>query len=423
MTLDYETIHKTFKFINMFCFGYPFVMAWYWITGSFLYFLIRERHEPPAGIPPALPAYPFVSVLLPCFNESEQLEETMSVLMQLDYPNFEVIAINDGSSDDTATILNSLLMRYPKLRVAHLVENQGKSTALNTGLFLSKGEILVCIDGDALLDPHAATWFVRNFQTNKHIGALTGNPRIRNRSTLLGRLQIGEFSSIVGMIKRTQTVYGSLFTVSGVICAFRKAAVMEAGFWSPGAMTDDVDLTLRIQSAGWDVAFEPKALCWILMPEKLKGLWRQRLRWSEGGSQAVLKVTKEIVSKRAWGLVPILLNFYVSTIWAFCILGSIAFWCAMKSLGLDVDDSLSPIPDWWGTILSCTYLFQSIIGLMLDSRYEKGILKSFAWIIWYPLLYWLMQSTTAALGFLRALKRPAQAKGTWISPDRGIKDD
>ena len=106
---------------------------------------------------------------------------------------------------------------------------------------------------------------------------------MRNHATLLGRLQVGEFSSIVGLIKRAQTVYGSLFTVSGVICAFRKRALQDAGWWSREAITDDVDVSWRLQLAGWRLAFEPKALCWILMPETFRGLWRQRLRWAEGG--------------------------------------------------------------------------------------------------------------------------------------------
>jgi len=265
---------EVLEWMAKFCFGYPFVMSWYWITGSLLYWLIRERHRSVFTDPPKLRETPLVSVLLPCFNEAEQLHETMAVLMNSNYPNYEVIAINDGSSDGTGKILDELIHQYPKLRVAHLVKNQGKSTALNAGLFLARGEFLVCIDGDALLDPHAIDWLVFRFLTNDRLGGVSGNPRIRNRSSLLGKLQVGEFSSIVGMIKRTQALYGTLFTVSGVVCAFRKVAVMEAGLWAPEAMTDDVDLTLRIEAKSWVVGFEPHALCWILMPETLLGLWK-----------------------------------------------------------------------------------------------------------------------------------------------------
>lgn len=104
----------------------------------------------------------------------------------------------------------------------------------------------------------------RRFLAGDLLGALTGNPRIRKRAALLGRLQVGEFSSIVGLIRRAQTVYGRVFTVSGVVCAFRKRALAAAGWWSPAALTDDVEVTWRIQLAGWQVAFEAKALCWLL---------------------------------------------------------------------------------------------------------------------------------------------------------------
>ena len=94
-----------------------------------------------------------------------------------------------------------------------------------------------------LLDPHAAKWMVRHFLQNPTVAAVTGNPRIRTRSTLLGRIQVGEFSSIVGMIKRAQRTFGRLFTVSGVITAFRKSAVHQVDYWSPNMLTEDIDIT------------------------------------------------------------------------------------------------------------------------------------------------------------------------------------
>ena len=133
----------------------------------------------------------------------------------VDYPEFEVIAINDGSRDNTAEVLDRLAAAIPSLRVVHLATNQGKATALNVGALLAQHELLVCIDGDALLDPQALRWIARAFRRGD-VGGLAGNPRIRNRTSLLGRLQVGEFSSIIGLIRRAQTTYGRLFTVSGV---------------------------------------------------------------------------------------------------------------------------------------------------------------------------------------------------------------
>jgi poly-beta-1,6-N-acetyl-D-glucosamine biosynthesis protein PgaD len=266
--------------LGVFSFAYPFLMAWYWILGALLFGMIR-RGVPPPWEPPPLDVYPLVSILVPCHNETDQLDETLSALSAVQYPSYEVIAIDDGSTDDTWAKLVEAAARYPWLRIIRLTTNQGKSVALNTGAALARSDFLVCIDGDAMLGPFAVHWLMWAFARNGRIGAISGNPRIRNRSTLLGRLQVGEFTSIVGLIKRAQTLYGVIFTVSGVICAFRRRALMEVGFWAPEALTDDVDVTLRIQLADWRAVYEPRALCWILMPETLLGLWRQRLRWSE----------------------------------------------------------------------------------------------------------------------------------------------
>lgn len=403
-----------------FCFGYPFVMSWYWITGSVLFYFFREFRGHNPDNPRVLQNYPLVSVLLPCFNEEDQIEETLHALSRSHYPNYEIIAINDGSRDNTIGKLRKLQKQHSNLRVINLLENQGKSTALNVGLKFANGNYLVCIDGDALLDPFAIDWFMIRFMSDPKLGGLTGNPRIRNRSTLLGKLQVGEFSSIVGMIKRTQTVFGTLFTVSGVICAFRKSAVLEAGLWNPAALTDDVDLTLRLQVAGWSVSYVPNALCWILMPEKLSGLWKQRLRWAEGGAQAAFSVTREILTHRAWRLVVIWANFFVSSLWAYCMIGSVIAWICFELLGKP-NPIMSPIPDWWGTVLACTYLFQSLVGILLDKRYDKGMIKYLLWVIWYPLAFWVLQTLCAVIGTIKAILRPSRARGTWISPDRGLR--
>jgi biofilm PGA synthesis N-glycosyltransferase PgaC len=413
-------MNALFDAIAVFCFGYPFVMAWYWMTGGILYRVLRERQEPPPEAPPTLTAYPGVSVLVPCFNEEAQAEETFGVLAALDYPEYEIIAINDGSSDRTAEILEDLARRIPRLRVVHLATNQGKSTALNAGALLARHEILVCIDGDALLERHALTWFVRRFQSDGEIGALTGNPRIRNRGSLLGQLQVGEFSSIVGLIKRAQTVYGRLFTVSGVICAFRKRALADAGWWAPGTLTDDVDVTWRVQLAGWRIAFEPKALVWILMPETLRGLWRQRLRWSEGGTQTVIESTPRIFRHRAWRLLPVWLNYVISILWSYAILVGFAAWAITQALP-GRDFGVGMIPEFWGTVLALTYLLQALVSTWIDERFERGTWRSVFWVIWYPLVFWLLQALTAAWGLPRALMRPAHARGTWVSPDRGLR--
>ena len=178
-----ETLREIFAFLPFFCFAYPFIMAWYWMAGGLFYYFWRERgFVAPDELPP-LDEWPPFSILVPCFNESETAVETLTTAHKIDYPDFEIIAINDGSSDDTAEILDRLAQSLPRLRVIHLVTNGGKARALNVGARLARNELLLCIDGDALLDPHALRWAAYNF-LRTDVGVFTGNPRIRNRTTV-----------------------------------------------------------------------------------------------------------------------------------------------------------------------------------------------------------------------------------------------
>ena len=138
-----------------FAFFYPVVMSFFWMAGGMYYYLRRERVEHRFDDPPPMAEYPRASVLIPCHNEGDNVDETIGAALAQRYPDFEVIAINDGSRDDTAEKLDLLAARHPRLRVIHLDRNLGKANALRMGALAARSEYLVCIDGDALLDEHA----------------------------------------------------------------------------------------------------------------------------------------------------------------------------------------------------------------------------------------------------------------------------
>jgi len=245
-----------------FIFLWPLFMSALWMSGGLYFWFYRERHwkwgkDTP---PPVLEGSPLISILIPCYNEGDNARETIEAALAQRYENIEVIAINDGSKDNTGEVLNQLASEYPRLRVIHLAENQGKAVALKTGAGAARSDFLVCIDGDALLDRDAAAYMVAPLLQFPRVGAVTGNPRVRTRSTLIGRVQVGEFSSIIGLIKRTQRVYGQVFTVSGVIAAFRRRALAEVGYWSPDMITEDIDISWKLQLRHWSVFFEPRAV-------------------------------------------------------------------------------------------------------------------------------------------------------------------
>jgi biofilm PGA synthesis N-glycosyltransferase PgaC len=265
-------------------------------------------------------------------------------------------------------------------------------------------------------------WAAYNF-LRTDVGVFTGNPRIRNRTTVLGRMQVGEFSSIIGLIKRAQTAYGWLFTISGVVAGFRRKALQDAGWWSSHTMTEDVDATWRIQMAGWRAAYSPATLVWILMPETLVGLWRQRLRWAEGGARMMLDYGGDILRLRSPGLIPVYLSYLLSIVWSYAMLLSIlaGFADALGISRLGIIVGISLIPSWWGLVLALTYLLQALVSHVLERRYEPNMLRSLFWVIWYPAAYWLLSLATAVVAVPKVLFGPKSAQGTWVSPDRGLR--
>ena len=404
-----------------FAFYYPLMMACLWMLAGTYYYLHWERRvdrkKPPAMRDPV----PLVSILVPCHNEADNIEDTIAWLDAQEYPNFEIIAINDGSTDTTAGLLETLRVQHARLRVVHLANNVGKAMALRTGSLAARGEYLVCIDGDALLDKRATQWLVHHFEHGPRVGAVTGNPRIRNRSTLLGKLQVGEFSSIIGLIKRAQRIYGRIFTVSGVIAAYRKTALQQAGYWSTDIVTDDIDISWRLQLQHWDIRYEPNALCWILMPETFRGLWRQRLRWAVGGMQVASRYAGTMMRwrhRRFWG---VWLEFLVSALWAHAMTLVIVLFL----LGLVVElppawriDSM--VPQWHGVLLAFVCLMQFSVSMRIDSRYEQHLGRKLYWMIWYPIGFWLITMATTVAAGPMALKQRRQKRATWTSPDRGL---
>jgi poly-beta-1,6-N-acetyl-D-glucosamine synthase len=404
-------------------FWYPLVMSAVWMLGAAMFWWRRERTEPSWDAPVPLEDPPPISVLIPCFNEEENAEETITHALALDYPELEVIAINDGSRDGTAAVLERLAARHPRLRVIHLAENQGKAVALRTGALLARHELLVCIDGDALLDRHAAHWLVRHFVEDPRVAAVTGNPRIRNRSTILGRVQVGEFSCIVGTIKRAQMTFGRIFTVSGVITAFRRLAVHQVDYWSTDALTEDIDITWKLYRAGWEVRFEPRALTWILMPETLRGLWKQRLRWATGGAQTLLKNLDAWLRPSQRLLWPLLLEMMASAAWAYALLLLLLVWL----LGLALPTGIIPpvasplVPQSGGVLLGTVCMLQFVFSTWMDSRYDRGLGRTLFWMIWYPVAYWIIGAATTIVAYPSVIARRRGARARWVSPDRGIR--
>ncbi|HEV8239802.1 MAG TPA: poly-beta-1,6-N-acetyl-D-glucosamine synthase [Thermoanaerobaculia bacterium] len=403
-----------------FVFFYPFFMALFWIVGSLVFYLRREwRHRHP----PELSSQPAVTVLIPCRNEALTIEQVVRTAAASKYRNLEIFVVDDASTDGSRELLLRLQGEISNLRLLTLERNIGKADALNLGALATDSEYLMCIDADALLEEDAIHWMVSALEENPRVGAVTGNPRVLNRTTLVSRIQVGEFSAIVGMIKRTQRLLGRVYTVSGVCSCFRRVAVHEVGYWSPRTVTEDVDISWKLQLAYWGILYEPRAICWILVPETVRGLWRQRLRWARGGIEAALSHRRELLAwtkRRMW---PVFAELVVSTVWCYAVFVVLLAWALTQLMPQWIPESLqvaSLLPGWTGSLLAAVCLLQFLAGLALDRRYEgRRLVRNLFWAIWYPALYWIINAGTSVAALPLALAQRGRTRhAVWRSPDR-----
>jgi biofilm PGA synthesis N-glycosyltransferase PgaC len=395
-------------------------MALFWIVGSLIFYFRREWRR---RTPPQLASYPAVTVLIPCHDEETSIEQVVRMVAASDYPNLDILVIDDASTDGSRARVQRLQAELPNLRLVALERNMGKARALNLGALASTSEYLMCIDADAMLDDQAVRWMVSDLENNPRVGAVTGNPRVINRTTLVSRVQVGEFSAIVGMIKRTQRLLGRVYTISGVCSCFRRVAVHEVGYWSSDTVTEDVDISWKLQLAHWGILYEPRAVCWILVPETVRGLWQQRLRWARGGIEAAATHRRAVVQwtkRRMW---PVFTELFVSTVWCYAVFAVVLAWLLTHLLPAYVPPSLQVatlLPGWSGSLLALVCLLQFLTGLTLDRRYEgRGLVRNLFWAIWYPALYWVITAGTSVVALPLALVNLGSSRNAvWRSPDR-----
>jgi peptidoglycan-N-acetylglucosamine deacetylase len=230
---------------------------------------------------------PLVSIIVPAYNEEVNAVNSVKNLLRTDYPNFEIIFVDDGSKDDTYHRVSNAFYQNNKVKVFSK-PNGGKASALNYGIGHSLAEYVICIDADTKLLPDAVSKLIMHFQFST-VGAVAGNVKVGNQVNLLTRWQAIEYVSSQNFDRKAFAYLNAITVVPGAIGAFRKKAVDEAGGFTTDTLAEDCDLTIRILRCGYVVANESKAIAMTESPETLKMLFKQRFRWSYGIMQTFWK--------------------------------------------------------------------------------------------------------------------------------------
>jgi len=229
---------------------------------------------------------PKVSILLPAHNEERVIETAVQTLMDLDYPDKEIIVVNDGSTDQTVKRIWPCV-QSGAIRLINRPAG-GKAVAVNTGIAVARGDLVVVIDADSAPQRDAVRRLALHFE-DPRVVATSGNVKVGNKVNLLTRLQSLEYIRGINLRRRAFDVLDSELVVPGAIGAFRKMAYRQVGTMDRDTVVEDMDLTVRLGKSGGDVQYDPHAIAFTEAPEDLRSLVRQRTRWYGGTFQTWLK--------------------------------------------------------------------------------------------------------------------------------------
>jgi cellulose synthase/poly-beta-1,6-N-acetylglucosamine synthase-like glycosyltransferase/peptidoglycan/xylan/chitin deacetylase (PgdA/CDA1 family)/spore germination protein YaaH len=228
-----------------------------------------------------------VSVLIPAFNEADVIERSIMRVLESTSVRIEVIVIDDGSTDGTSEVVRRAFGSEPRVRLLTL-PNGGKARALNQGLSLASGEIVVALDADTQFEPatiaRLARWFV-----DPQLGAVAGNAKVGNRVNLVTRWQALEYVTAQNLERRALASLDAMTVVPGAVGAWRLATLRAVGGYPVDTLAEDQDLTIAIQRAGWKVHYDQFAVAWTEAPESFRGFAKQRFRWAYGTLQCLWK--------------------------------------------------------------------------------------------------------------------------------------
>ncbi|MFN2564515.1 MAG: glycosyltransferase [Gemmatimonadaceae bacterium] len=304
------------------------------------------HHVETDALPEELTDAPPVSVIVPAYNEEAVIAAALGSLLELDYPAYEVVVVDDGSTDGTAARAAALAGNYGRATIRVVTRpNGGKASALNAGIALAQNDYVLCMDADSRLSRDALRVAMRHFR-DPRVGAVAGNVKVVNRGTMWTALQALEYIEGLNMARRAQGFLRVVNIVPGPIGLFRREALHGVGGYDTDTFAEDADLTLKILTAGWHVTYEDRAVAWTEAPERLQDLIKQRYRWTRGILQALRKRSAWLGSPRrglaVWTSLQAML--FEAVIWPVVnVVGNLFF--ALTALAVGATSGV--VVYWW----------------------------------------------------------------------------
>ncbi|NUH63726.1 glycosyltransferase [Sulfitobacter sp. S0837] len=322
---------------------------------------------------------PSVTIVIPAYNEGKVIEKCIREALYSDYPDFDIIVVDDGSTDNTYEKAISFA-HHPLVTVLRQ-PNRGKAAALNAALNESQCEVLICIDADSQIAPDAVGLLATHFD-DPQVGAVAGRVVVGNRGNLLTRLQALEYITAQAVERRAKEYLNAITVVPGAIGAWRATALMEAGIFSTETLTEDADMTMAMLRSDYQVIYEDRAVALTEAPTPLRALMTQRLRWSLGMMQAGWKHLGAIGERRSLGLVALpdlaifgyLMPFIAPLADLFLILLLVEFFMTFGATEQDYADLLTNPLLIAYLALPALEILSAVIAFRFDPKEDRSLL-------------------------------------------------
>lgn len=407
---------------------YPIVGSFFWFSGALSYRFLKKNKYDEDWHPIPKNLQPMITIMIPAHNEEVVIEETITYLFEnINYDNFEVLVTNDGSTDKTAEIINRLMKKYPRLRTINIIQNKGKAHAFNIGMHFAKGEYILSNDADTIPEPDALMKYMNFFihAQDMNTSAVTANMDVQNRTSLLGKSQTVEFSSIVGVIKRSQTsINDSMYAYSGANTLYKKDFLIDVGGFRQDRANEDISIAWDHQTIGAIPRFAPDIVFHMNVPETIGDLYKQRKRWAQGGTEVWLTNVKKFIFhpiKRRYQM-SMFIDSTLSIIWSFFFVITTVMFIIAMLLFLIHGEFERIMHGFEISFIFVSFeiiagIFQLLTALLLDHHGAKMKYAFFAPM--YMLFYWMINPITVVATFIPAMKTILGfGSGTWVSPKR-----
>ncbi len=341
---------------------------------------------------------PFVTVMIPAHNEEDVISNTVENILSMDYENFEVIVIDDRSTDNTASVLKDLEKKYDKVKV--LIRQQGafpgKSAVLNDAFQMAHGDAVLVFDADATVEPDFLSKLIPELEP-KDVGAVQARKVIRNKNqNLLTRCQNNEYTMDTHFQAGRDSVKGAV-ELRGNGELIKREALEDIGGWNNYTIVDDLDMSTRLHIKGWDVRFCPDA---VVYEEGIAYLWplfRQRRRWLEGTIRRYLEysgtaLTSHKMSFRAKFDMTAYISQFIMPLWFLMELTIRTFKVFAKDASPHTlySSIIIGIAIGLGFFLAARYALRRYDFMpRLDATFEALETSIYLFIIWFPLVFFI----------------------------------